>query len=187
MCPWQGEFVEFSEAVASGAGMFGLWSPPAFRGVVDYGTWEAELLEDQDIDRHIRSGAFVPINIHSDGEFQFLVRIGSAGLPAALTVRERAYLVVASEPYLFVATDGALLSGIEHAGAKPGPALRVPLPPGRWQVCIFLLDWTAEPGHQDREGAPLPGALPDFTLLLNPAPPTAVFRTSIETFPRAMR
>jgi hypothetical protein len=176
--------VEFSETVVTGAGMFGMWSPPAFRGVIDYGTWEAELLEDQDIFRHILAGVFVPIHIHSDGAFQFLVRIGTPSVPAELTVREREFLVVVSDPYLFVATDGAILSGIEHAGARPGPHLQVPLPPGRWQVIVSIVDWTAEPGMQDGRGDPLPGSLPDFTLLMNPERGPAGYRTAVETFDR---
>lgn len=176
--------MEFSDTVATGAGMFGLWSPPSFRGVVDYGTWEAELLEDEDIGRHIRAGAFVPVNIHSDGAFQFLIRIGSVTLPAELTAREREFLVVSSEQYLFCAVDGAILSGIEHAGAKAGPHLPIPLPPGRWRVGIFLIDWTAEPGMQDGRGDPLPGSLPDFTFLINPEDGVTVYRTAVETFDR---
>ncbi|WP_436533938.1 hypothetical protein [Actinoplanes sp. HUAS TT8] len=177
--------MEFSDTVVTAAGMFGLWSPPAFRGVVDYGTWEAELLEDEDISRHIRDGVFVPINLHSDGAFTFLVRIGSEALPAELTDREREYLVVSSAPYLFVATDGAILSGIEHAGAVAGPHLHVPLPAGRWEVGVFLLDWTAEPGMQNSHGDPLPGSLPDFTLLVNAERAGAGYRTAVDTFDRA--
>ncbi|MFI1991932.1 hypothetical protein [Actinoplanes sp. NPDC020271] len=176
--------MEFSGTVATGAGMFGLWSPPAFRGVIDYGSWEAELLEDQDLSRHARAGVLVPINLHSDGAFQFLVRIGTPARPATLTAREREYLVVSSEPYLFVATDGAILSGIEHVGARPGPHLPVPLPAGRWQVEISIVDWTAEPGLQDGRGDPLPGSLPDFTLLLNPEAGPGSYRTAVDTFTR---
>ncbi|BCY10435.1 hypothetical protein [Actinoplanes sp. L3-i22] len=176
--------MEFSDTVTTAAGIFGMWSPPAFRGVVDYGTWEAELLEDEDIGRHIRAGEFVPVNIHSDGAFHFLVRIGSRTLPAALTAREREFLVISSADYLFAAVDGAILSGIEHAGARAGPHLHVPLPPGRWQVAVFLIDWTAEPGMQNAHGDPLPGSLPDFTILINPEQVPAVYRTAVDTFDR---
>lgn len=176
--------MEFSDTVATGAGMFGLWSPPMFRGVVDYGTWEAELLEDQDIHRHVVDGVFVPINLQSDGAFHFLVRIGTPALPADLTVRESEFLVVSADPYLFVATDGAILSGIEHAGARPGPHLAIPVPPGRWEVVVHLVDWTAEPGMQDGRGDPLPGSLPDFTILMNPERGPALYRAAVETFDR---
>ena len=39
--------------MATDAGMFGLWAPAAFGDIVDYDTWESELLEDEDIVRHI--------------------------------------------------------------------------------------------------------------------------------------
>ncbi|GIF02556.1 hypothetical protein [Actinoplanes siamensis] len=180
--------MEFSETVTTGAGMFALWSPAAFRGVVDYATWTGELLEDEDITRHIRSGTIVPINIHSDGRFQFLVRLGFDFRLAGLTARERQFLVAVSDPYLFVATDGAILSGIEHAGAIPGtPAgtrFHLPVPPGRWQVTVTIVDWTAESGMCDARGDPLPGALPDFTILVNPEKHPVPYRTRVETFDR---
>jgi hypothetical protein len=132
--------------------LFGLWSPPPFRSIVDYDSWETELLEDKDILRHIAAGVFVPITIGGDGAFQFLARVGSPSAPAELTDRGRAFRVVTSAPYLFIANDGAVVTGIEHVGADTKPGLHVPMAPGRWQVTVSLIDWTAEPRQQ--EGRP---------------------------------
>jgi hypothetical protein len=94
--------MEVTGVMATDAGMFGLWSPASFVDIVDYDTWESELLEDDDIKRHITAGAFVPVNIGSDGAFQVFARVGSASTTASLTQRERQYALVSSKPYLFI-------------------------------------------------------------------------------------
>ncbi|MEV7091822.1 hypothetical protein AB0M80_03190 [Amycolatopsis sp. NPDC051045] len=88
--------MEATGVMATDAGMFGLWSPASFGDIVDYDTWESALLEDDDITRHILAGAFVPVNIGSDGAFQVLARVGSVSTIADLTPRERQYLLVSS-------------------------------------------------------------------------------------------
>ncbi|WP_432824446.1 hypothetical protein [Dactylosporangium sp. CA-092794] len=177
--------VDVTGVVATDAGMFGLWVPASFDNVVDYSTWEAELLENEDIVRHIVGGAFVPVNIEGDGAFGFGVRVGSASGPARLTERERRYVLVASEPYLLMTTGDAMLSGIEHVRAEADVGLAVPLPAGRWSVTISLIEWEAEPGQRDDAGAPAPTALPDFTLLINPEDGAAGgYRINLHTFDR---
>ncbi|SDF46627.1 hypothetical protein SAMN05216553_101767 [Lentzea fradiae] len=176
--------MEATGVIATDAGMFCLWSPASFGDVVDYDTWESALLEDDDIKRHITAGAFVPVNIYSDGAFRVLARVGSASATAGLTERERRYLFVASEPYLFVTAGGAKISGIEHVGAEPDDGLDVALAPGRWSVTVALIDWDAEPGQEDVGGRPAPTALPDFTLLINPETSTGGYRTEVDTFDR---
>ena len=140
--------------LATDAGLFGLWSPTSFHDIVDYESWEDALLDDEDIVGHVVAGGFVPINIGGDGAYQFVARVGSASAPAGLTERERPYAAVTSDPYLFVATAGAVISGIEHVGDDPDIGLRVPLEPGRWAVTVALIDWAAEPGQRDEDGAP---------------------------------
>ena len=177
--------MEIDGVLATDAGLFGLWSPTAFRGIVDYESWEPVLLADEDILRQVTAGVFVPITIGADGAFQFLARAGSASAPAEFSARERAWAAVTSEPYLFVATEGAVLSSIEHVGADARAGLRVPLPAGRWQVRIALIDWEAEPGQQDGDGLPKAGALPDFVVLINPeGAATDGYRVQVETFDR---
>jgi hypothetical protein len=177
--------VEVTGVMATDAGMFGLWAPAAFGGIVDYDTWESELLDDEDLVRHIVGGAFVPVNIGADGAFQVVVRIGSASAPARLTERERQYVLVSSEPYLFFTSGDAMISGIEHVAAEANHGLRVPVQAGRWTVTISLIDWGAEPGQRDNAGRPVLTALPDFTLLINPEDGAARnYRSNVQTFDR---
>jgi hypothetical protein len=166
-------------------GMLALWQPEQFRNVVDYVTWEPELLEDADIFRHIQQGALVPINVESDGAFECTVRAGSDGMSATLSDRENRYRLASSEPYLFRSLGVLSISGIEHIDRSPREASSsVPLAAGDWVVTVHFLDWTQEPGAQTADGKPAPGTLPDFVVLLDPATPGMRFRTKITTFER---
>ncbi|WP_433668374.1 hypothetical protein ACQP06_31140 [Nocardia sp. CA-136227] len=170
----------------TGSGMLALWDPAAFTHVVDYDSWEVELLDDEPVVEHIRAGRLVPLNILSDGRFGVLVRQGAAG---ELTERERQYAQNSSEPYLFVSTGVANISGIEEVGSfdeeestvadmKP---TEIDLPAGSYAVTVHLLDWEAEPGATDDKGDATPTALPDFVVLIAPADGGS-FRADIETF-----
>ncbi|MGW4948033.1 hypothetical protein ACWEOZ_41315 [Actinoplanes sp. NPDC004185] len=171
--------------MATDAGMGALWAAGSFGGIVDYDTWESELLEDEDIARHIATGALIPLNIGGDGAFQVLARAGEVAAPAQLTERERKYVVVTSEPYLLTTTGDALISGLEHVGAEEDDGLRVPLRAGRWSVTIALIDWKAEPGQVDGAGRPAPTALPDFVILVDPEDGAGRgYRTQVRTFDR---
>ncbi|MFH8610549.1 hypothetical protein ACH4D5_24015 [Streptomyces sp. NPDC018029] len=166
--------------------MLVLWDPQRFEKVVDYDTWEDELLEDEDIVRHIQAGALVPLNVGADGSFAVLVRSGTAAAPAALTDRETAHQLVASQPYLFVSRGRALVGGIEDVSADPSDGvIEHPVPEGRYAAVVHLIDRQAEVDSQDRDavGHPGPGALPDFVVLINPAQPgQGTFRTAVNTF-----
>lgn len=164
--------------------MLVLWDPQRFEAVVDDDTWEDELLEDEDIVRHIQAGALVPLNVGGDGAFGVLVRSGTAATPAALTERESAHQLVASQPYHFVSRGRALVSGIEHvSGSVSDGVIEHSVSEGRYAVVIHLIDWQAETGSQDGRGRPVPGALPDFVVLINPAQPgQGSFRTAVRTF-----
>lgn len=110
----EGAITETTFLAATDAGMRALWNPARFTGITDYETWENALLEDDDITQRIRAGELVPVYIGSDGAFQFLVRIGTASQAPALTSRERQYLLVSSQPYLYLSDGTARLTGIEH-------------------------------------------------------------------------
>ncbi|MFJ8212100.1 hypothetical protein [Streptomyces sp. NPDC096033] len=180
----QQPFDECPATVATDAGMLVLWDPQRFEAVVDYDTWEDELLEDEDIVRHIQAGALVPLNVGGDGAFGVLVRSGTVVEPALLTERETAHRLVASQPYLFVSRGRALVGGIEDvSGHASDGVLEHPVPEGRCAVVVHLIDWQAEAGSQDKEGRPVPGALPDFVVLINPAQPgQGSFRSEVNTF-----
>src|SRR5688572_3317417 len=102
------------------SGMVAVWQPERFHGIVDYNTWERELLEDEDISGHIQQGAFVPLNVQADGAYDCAIRVGSAATPATLSDRESRYLLISSEPYLFRSCGILSISGLEHIGRAPG-------------------------------------------------------------------
>ncbi len=175
--------VEIAGVMRTDSGMFGLWSPAAFGHVSDYDSWEAELADDEDIARHLAAGAFVPVNIGFDGDFKIAVRVGSSADPAELTDRERGYLLMTSDPYVFLSAGVAVVSGIEYVHTLADIGLQVPLPMGRWCVRVALIQSDKEPGQRDEQGQPLPSALPAFTLLINPEQdPNSTYRTSVATF-----
>jgi len=171
--------------LATDSGMWALWDHARFAQVTGYDTWEPELLENDDILRHVEAGALVPINIGSDGVFEFEVRVGSAGAPAELSERERRYLTVSSEPYRFVATGKAFVSGIEHIHGEPEPGSTLPLRlgPGTYAVTVHMIAWDDEPGSKDAAGNPAATALADFVLLISPAAAGTDVRRELETFP----
>ncbi|MFJ8039625.1 hypothetical protein ACIRBX_03805 [Kitasatospora sp. NPDC096147] len=170
--------------VVTDAGMLALWSPAAFARVVDHASWEPELLEDRDQLRHIRAGALVPVNIHSDGAFGVTVRLGSAEGRARLTDRESAHVFLTSEPYLYRSAGLACLSGIERVSGQPWPGtVRFAVAEGDHEAVVHVIDWEAEPGSVLADGTPSADALPDFVVLLNPATPASgPYRMETATF-----
>lgn len=176
---------EVRGTVATNAGMFLLWNPEQVARVVDYDSWESELLEDEDIGRHVAAGSAIPINIGADGAFEMVVRVGSGETPASLTEREARYLTISSDAYLFSSDGVARLTGIEDVGiGSPNAGLRASVPAGRWSVAVNLIAWDEEPGARDSSGNPGHGALPDFVLLLTPARTGKyAYRQELATFP----
>ena len=166
--------------------MLALWDPGQFSNVVDYTTWEPELCEAEDIERHIRAGSLVPINIQYDGCWGVVIRVGSASEPAQLTARETTYRLISSHPYLFRSTGRLCLSGIEAVSGEPWPnTLEVELPERHYQVVIHLIAWEDEPGSTNKDGTASETALPDFVALINPSTANRDdFRSAIVTFDR---
>ncbi|WP_369170470.1 hypothetical protein AB5J49_22830 [Streptomyces sp. R28] len=172
--------------VATDAGMLALWDPQSFTSIVDYDTWDAQLGEDEDVERHIRSGALAPINIRSDGAFGVVVRIGGVDQPVQLTERESRHCLVTSDAYLLHSTGKVWLSGIEAVGAEAwSETVRFDLPVGRYSVVIHLIAWEDEPGSVNEDGSPSETALSDFVAIINPAAPQQDnFRSAAVTFDR---
>jgi len=175
---------EVAGPVATDAGMQVLWNPERFGFVVDYDSWEDSLLEDEDIVQHVLAGMLVPINL-GDSAFQFVVRVGDSEQIADLTERERARLLVTSDPYLITSAGVLYLSGLEDVSANPDEdVLPVTAPAGRYTVTVNLIDWESDPESRTPMGDPSPHALPDFVLLLNrPTVPEPAFRQSLQTLP----
>ena len=127
----------------------------------------------------------MPINIRSDGAFQFLVRVGTRPVPRADQPREGIPNGLL-EPYLYLSDGTACLSGIEYIGADLGPTMTtLAVPAGPCAVTIHLIEWDAEPGAKDARGDPAPGALPDYAVLISPGGATAnPYRIQLQTFDR---
>lgn len=178
--------VEAVSTVATDAGMLALWDPQRFTGIVDYDTWDAQLGEDEDVERHIRAGALAPINIRSDGAFGVAVRIGGVDRPARLIERESRHCLVTSDAYLLHSSGQVWLSGIEAVGAEAwSETVRFDLPVGSYSVMIHLVAWEDEPGSVNSDGTPSETALSDFVAVINPvAPEQNNFRFAVETFDR---
>ena len=152
----------------TGSGSFGVWDSQPFSNVHDYDTWEAELLEDDDLERHITAGHFVPITLYTDGAFEFEVRVGSGAERSSLSAREQAYLKLSSEPYRFCSVGELNISGIEFIEATPREDVgRLQISAGEYTVTVHLIEWEKEPGAKDTQGHPTPDALPDFVVLVN--------------------
>jgi hypothetical protein len=165
------------------SGMVALWEPRHFDSITSYESWERELLEDMDISRHIHQGTFVPLNVHADGAYDCAIRIGDINASATLSERERQYLLVSSEPYLFRSTGSLAISGLEHIGRSPGDAASlVSIPSGNWAATVHLIDWAQEPGAKSPNGKPTSTALPDFVVFLNPPAADTRYRTKVDTF-----
>ena len=154
-----------NQAIATDSGMFALWDAKTFEHITDYDLWEIELCEDEDIQKHILAGAFVPINIGADGGFQFVVRVGNQNAPATLSIREALYLVVSSEPYLLLTTGNTFISGVEKISSDYLDEIpRILLEQGRYTVTIHMLNWEAEEGVRDTDGNISATALSDFVV-----------------------
>ena len=177
------EALNTTSPLYTSAGLFGLWRSSAFSHVTDLDQWEDELVEDASLLRHIADAAFVPINIGSDGACEFHLR--GTQTPGTLTDRERALVLVTSQPYLLT-SDGKLeLGALEGGGSYTGSeTVEIPLAAGRYGVVVHLIDWPAEEGARGPDGAPTAGALPDFIIEVYLAPEDGQYRRAVETFDR---
>jgi hypothetical protein len=167
--------VEIRAVLPTDSGMHALWGRDHFPNIVDYDSWEPELLDDEDIERHIRSGHLVPINIHSDGAFAFTMRTDTVATPS-LTADERRRVVRESEPYRFVSTGNVDCSGIEYiAGAPPedGLVATAALDAGEYGAKVFLMDYDDVGDKTDNH--------PDFIVVIGPLS-TANCRLRAEIF-----
>ena len=182
---WPEEVMLMSRGIyPTGSGMHGLWVQSAFSVVCDYESWERELLNDKDIERHIANGHFIPLNIGADGAMEIEIRCGNGIDAAVLSDREKLYLVVSSEPYRLHASGPVCVSGIEYVAVPPESGVgTVAVPPGEYAVTVHLIAWDEEPGMMTEDG-PAPGALPDFVVLVNPANSEASYRLKVQTFDR---
>lgn len=174
------------KACYTDAGMFAVWDSRHFDNIVDYDSWEYELLEDNDIIGHVEKGYFVPINLHSDGCYEFEVRTSEVDNAESLSPRELKYLTVSSAPY-YLRSEGLIcFGGYEYISNDPTEDVGVlEVQKGDYKVVVNLMAWDNEPGSKDASGKPMPNALPDFIVNITPAQKGS-FKPclSLETFPQ---
>jgi hypothetical protein len=166
--------------------MLALWNPRRFADITDYESWDRQLYDDNDILRHVRDGHFVPVNIGSDGAFDFTIRIATDG-DATPTAREARHLLVSSAPYLLVSEGEVCLSGLEHISAdlEHCAVKRIPLRAGRYQVTVHIFDSETEAPALDASADLTPDALSGFLVLISPEKtPAPIYRVRVRTFDR---
>jgi hypothetical protein len=172
------------KTLVTDSGMHCIWDPFYFSNISDYDSWEKNLLEDEDILQHIGRGMFVPINIHSDGAFEFEVRVGTSEAFQQLSERESKYLIISSEEYLFVSNGNLCISGIEYICNNPDEYTgRLAIDRGDYSVIVHLIGWDDEPGMREPDGTPKAEALPDFIVIMNPSHNGKEYRIDLNTFP----
>jgi hypothetical protein len=124
----------------TGSGWCCLWDRDGLRAVTNE-TWEDELLMAEDVSRHIRAGALIPINGFSDGGYDIEVRVGSVGARETLNEREQQHLRRTSPPFLLRSGGALCMSGVEFATFPPDEHVALlQLPPGSYVAIVHDLD-----------------------------------------------
>lgn len=150
-----------SKVLTTSFGMWGLWDYEKYKNVENYNEWSVFFDEVDDIMKQITSHSFVPINIGSDGAFEFKVIFEED-----LNDRERKYILVSSKPYLIKSSGLLKLSGIEYIGGKikDRDCITIPTGENKFVVVIHLIDWKAEKSRFSSDSQFLSRTLPDFII-----------------------
>lgn len=170
----------YKKNLTTGSGMWGLWDYETYKEVDDYEKWEPLFCEDEDIQKQIEKKAFVPVYIFEDGCRSFTLKID-----CGLSEREKAFVCVKSEKYLFYSNGKSILSGIDciNTNVAEDEAIIFDIPKGFYEVSIFLLSWDDEPGAYLENGSVNPNALSDFVVVLKSnANEKESYRQRINTF-----
>lgn len=164
--------------LSTNGGMWALWDYEQYKDITTLEEWEKCFCNDCDILKQIDISKIVPVNMNSDGCYEFEIKIDEA-----LSDRESKYIYIKSEEYLFETDGTAIFSGIEHVDSDVGDdCIRLSLEKGKYSVTVCMMDWEAEPGMQLKNGKPAPGALPDFIITINKTNGSGNYRKSLETF-----
>lgn len=170
----------YKQNLNTDSGMWGLWDYETYRDVDDYDKWDSLFCEDVDIEEQIKRNTFVPINIQEDGCYSFTVRIDEE-----LSDREKKYICVKSDEYLFKSSGKTILSGIENidTNVKADDAIIIDLLEGFYSVQVYLISWDEELGAYLDNGDINPDALSDFVVLVkSKAEKEKSYRLEINTF-----
>lgn len=170
------------KTLSTNSGMWALWDYFTYKYINDYGDWADAFEEEEDIVKAIEKKSLVPINIHSDGAFDFIIKYNEE-----LNEREKQYLLVSSNNYLINSLGKLVLSGIEFIDGQINlnDYLSLETQKGLHTVRVNLIDWKREIHALDENNMPTKDALPDFILevnLIENSTLNCVFSKSIKTF-----
>lgn len=170
---------KIEKAIATMSGMWALWDYEEYKNITSLEQWEKCFLEDEEILKQIDISKLIPINIHSDGCFQFRIKINEP-----LDNRENKYILVKSDKYLLKSSGTTILSGIESiaGNVRDDKCIKFELERGFYNIVVYLIEWDAEPNMKLSNGKPSPNALPDFIISINKANSSENYRKSLETF-----
>lgn len=161
-------------------GMWSLWDYEHFKNITSIEEFENTFKNLEDIEKHVKLNKFVPIHVHTNGEFQFRVKINEK-----LDKREKKYVSANSGTYLFEASGKTYLSGIELIDniVFENEVIELDLEKGFYEVEINLVEWDKEPGMRLEDGSSAPDALPDFIVeIRNVDKLKKHYKTSVDTF-----
>lgn len=161
-------------------GMWSLWDYEHFKNITSIEEFENTFNNLVDIEKHVKLNKFVPIHVHTNGEFQFRVKINEK-----LDKREKKYVSANSGAYLFEASGKTYLSGIELIDniVFENEVIELDLEKGFYEVEINLVEWDKEPGMRLEDGSSAPDALPDFIVeIRNVDKLKKHYKTSVDTF-----
>lgn len=176
----ENEKLVLEKAIATNSGLWGLWDYYQYKNVNSYDEWEKLFCEDKDILKQIDISKFVPININSDGCFQFRIKLNEP-----LDERESRYILVKSDEYLLNTDGTVILSGIENidCAVRDNECIRFNLNKGYYSIVIHLIEWDAEPNMKLEDGTPSHNALPDFIVSIQPTNNiNKSYRKELDTF-----
>ncbi len=171
---------DIKKVLVTGSGMWGLWDYNEYKNIQSYDDWDKLFCEDDDIKGEILKSKFVPININTDGCFEFCIKLNEV-----LSDREKQYVVVQSEKYQLI-TDGVLyLSGLEfiNKDINETNTVAINLNSGEYAITIYLIEWDKEPGMKNPDGTPNDNALSDFIVQIEEVSENNTgYRKEIKTF-----
>ena len=149
------------KTLLTNSGMWILWDYSSYSYIDSYDDWSDVFEEEEDIVKAIERKKIVPINIGSDGVFDFSVKLNEE-----LTEREKKYLLVSSKNYVINSSGKLMLSGIEYidGAIKENNYISIETSKGYHRVRINLIDWKKEPASLDENNLPSKDSLPDFII-----------------------
>jgi hypothetical protein len=171
--------MKMRKSLSTGSGMWGVWNYEFYRKIKNFDDWSSYFEEDSDIAAQIKNKKFVPINVNSDGIFEFAVKYAEKP-----DERESKYLLASSKPYIIENSGVLKVSGIEfiEADVRDDKCITIEIPKGTYSVIIHLIDWKAEPNALDEKGLPTDKALPDFIIEINSAGTNMEGNAALKTF-----